>query len=240
MTAPSKTRKILYQLVSPLHLSAGPAEVARREGLLRAWTSPVFHVDIAAPETGPAVIESQINVAMVFPNLEAAASRWAESGYEAVVIGCFSDPGMDALREVTDCAVIGPGEAALLAAAQFADRFSVLSSEPTPNGLRRRIRSMGLSDRFVSERVVGASVAELRRAPEAAFDGMVAAAKACLADGADILVLGCLAMCFVEGLPERLQKATGAPVINPVVAGLKSAEAALSYGIGRRRVMPAA
>lgn len=240
MTASSNTRKILYQLVSPLHLSAGPAEIARREALLRSWTSPAFQVDLASPETGPEVIESQIDVALAFPHLEAAARRWTADGYEAVVIGCFSDPAVDALRELTDSAVIGPGEAALLAAAQFADRFSVLSSEPSPSGLRRRIRAMGLGDRFVSERVVGASVAELRRTPEATFEGMVAAAKACLADGADILVLGCLSMCFAEDVPERLQKATGFPVINPVIAGLKSAEAALSYGIGRRPVRPAA
>uniref|UniRef100_UPI00195428C1 hypothetical protein n=1 Tax=Klebsiella pneumoniae TaxID=573 RepID=UPI00195428C1 len=39
------------------------------------------------------------------------------------------------------------------------------------------------------------------------------------------------AMCFVEGLVEQLQKALAVPVINPVIAGLKSAEAALSYGV---------
>lgn len=169
---------------------------------------------------------------MVFANLNGEARRWFSNGYAAVIIGCFSDPGIDALRELTSAAVIGPGEAALLAAAQFGERFSVLSSEPSPKGLRRRIRSMGLSDHFASERMVGASVAELRRSPQQAREDILDSARACLSDGADVLVLGCLSMCFVDGLVESLQTALGVPVINPVIAGIKSAEAALSYGVG--------
>lgn len=202
--------------------------------MLRQWGSPNIDIGLASPVDGPAVVESLVDAAMVFSSLRAAASRWSDDGYGAVVIGCFSDPGVDALQELTDCVVVGPGEAAMLSALQFGDRFSILSSEPSPKGLRRRLRGMGIAERFVSERGVGASVSDLRRKPDAAFKGMVSAAKACLADGADVLVLGCLATCFIEGLPQRLQAATGVPVINPVIAGLKSAEAAFHYGAGRR------
>jgi allantoin racemase len=234
MTLSMHPRKILYQLVSPLHRVTSTGEVERRQQMLRGWVSPSVHIDIASPETGPDVIESQVDAAMVFSNLQPIAPQWSEAGYEAVIIGCFSDPGMDPLRELTGAAVIGPGEASLLAAVQFGERISVLSSDPTPQGLRRRIRSMGLSDRFVSEHIVGASVADLRRQPESAFDKMIQSARHCVDDGADVIVLGCLAMCFVDGLVERLQRALGIPIINPVVAGIKSAEASLSYGISTR------
>ncbi len=93
---------------------------------------------------------------------------------------------------------------------------------------------MGLGDRFVSEHVVGASVADLRRNPQDAFHRMIGSANQCVGDGADVIVLGCLAMCFVEGLVETLQQALGVPVINPVIAGIKSAEASLSYGISNK------
>lgn len=239
MTAQPTPRKILYQLVSPLHRAVGDAEVERRRDLLRAWGSPGLSIDIASPEEGPMVVESQIDAALVFPGLRALAPRWSEDGYDAVVLGCFSDPGIEALRELTRSAVIGPGEAALLAAVQFGETFSVLSSDPTPAGLRRRIRGMGFAGRFVSEHVVGASVDDLRRSPDRAFASIAARAEACIGDGAEVIVLGCLAMCFVPGLPERLQEATGVPVINPVVAGLKSAEAALHYGVARRIAAPA-
>lgn len=231
MTSNPRKDRILYQLVSPLHAVVGAAEVERRRALLRRWASPAVEVEISSPPDGPPVVESQIDAAMVFPSLRRLAAAWTPSGHDAVVIGCFSDPGIEALRELTEAAVVGPGEAAMLAAAQFGERFAVLSSDPTPKGLRRRIRAIGLADRFVSEQVVGASVADLRRDPQAAFADILASARGCLAEGADILVLGCLAMCFVEGLVEQLQKALAVPVINPVIAGLKSAEAALPYGV---------
>ncbi len=234
MTSSIEPKKILYQLVSPLHVVAGASEVERRQAMLRRWASPSVSIDIASPQEGPPVIESQIDAALVFANLHPVAPQWTPDGYGAVIIGCFSDPGVEALREMTSAAVIGPGEAALWAAAQFGERFSVLSSDPTPQGLRRRIRAMGLGDRFVSEHVVGASVADLRRNPQDAFHRMIGSANQCVGDGADVIVLGCLAMCFVEGLVETLQQALGVPVINPVIAGIKSAEASLGYGISNK------
>jgi allantoin racemase len=224
--------KVLYQLVSPLHRTAGAAEVERRRRMLNAWTSPSAEVDIWSPDDGPAAVESAIDIAMVFPSLRPLVPQWGKSGYGAVVIGCFSDPGIEALRESTGVPIIGPGEASLFAAAQSGGKFSVLSSEPTPSGLQRRIRGMGLDNAFVSERLVGGSVSDLVQQPQQMLERITASARACVQEGADVLVLGCLAMSFIEGLPERLQDLAGVPVINPVVAGLKSAEAV----IGSNRV----
>ena len=61
--------------------------------------------------------------------------------------------------------------------------------------------------------------------------GIVEAAKACVADGADVLVLGCLGMGFMPGLTDLLQRKARVPVVNPVIAALKTAEAAISLGL---------
>ena len=42
-------------------------------------------------------------------------------------------------------------------------------------------------------------------------------------DGADVLVLGCMSMAFLE-ITDELQERTGMPVVNPVCAALKTAE----------------
>ncbi|MCE7029495.1 aspartate/glutamate racemase family protein [Jiella avicenniae] len=220
--------RLLYQLVSPLHRSAGEAEVARRLAMLEGW-SPGAEVAIASPESGPAAVESAVDIARVFPSLQESASRWRDEGFDAVVIGCFSDPAVEALAEVSRLPVVGPGEAAMLAAVQLGERFSVLSSDPTPPGLRRRIRGIGLEAMFVSEVLVGCDVAALVAEPERHFGGIVERARACLDHGAEVLVLGCLAMSFAPELPERLSEAVGVPVVNPVIAGLRAAEAALLY-----------
>lgn len=233
MSDPSARPSVLYQLASPLHRTAGPEVVRRRAAMLQAW-APSAQVEIASPEDGPSAIESAADAAMVFPALRESALGWA-GRHDAVVIGCFSDPAVDALTEISGLTVIGPGEAGMLAAVQLGERFSVLSSDPTPPGLRRRIRGIGLEGSFVSEVTVGGSVADLNRDPETHLPAIVERAQGCVAQGADVLVLGCFALSFIPGLPEKLTQAVGVPIVNPVIAGLKAAEAAVLYRAGLPR-----
>jgi allantoin racemase len=178
-------------------------------------------------------VESNADAALVVPELLRSVPKWVEAAYDAVIIGCFSDPGIGAIRDVTDIPVIGPGTSAMHLAAQFGERFSVLSSDPTPKGLIARLRSLGLAELFVSERMVGCSVLDLVRKPDEAFNGILEAARNCVDDGADILVMGCLGMGFTPQLTERLQDRIGVPVVNSVLAGLKAAEAAVSLRLRR-------
>ena len=58
-----------------------------------------------------------------------ALVREAEQrGYQAVIIACFSDPGLDAAREATDLPVVGIQDAAMHLAAQLGYQFSVLTT----------------------------------------------------------------------------------------------------------------
>lgn len=52
-----------------------------------------------------------------------------KEGYDAIVIYCFSDVGIDAIRENVRIPVIGPGETSLAAASMLCNRFTVLTSE---------------------------------------------------------------------------------------------------------------
>lgn len=229
----SASPRVLYQLASPLHRTAGPDVVRRRAEMLQAW-APSVRVQIASPEDGPRAIECAADAAMVFPALRESAMGWAED-HDAVVIGCFSDPAIEALTEISGIPVIGPGEAGMLAAVQLGARFSVLSSDPTPPGLRRRIRGIGIEGSFVSEVTVGGSVADLNRDPDTHLPVIVERARSCVAQGADVLVLGCFALSFIPGLHEKLTQAVGVPIVNPVIAGLKAAEAAVLYRAGLPR-----
>ncbi|MEO9340753.1 aspartate/glutamate racemase family protein [Mesorhizobium sp. SB112] len=222
----NKPKRVLYQLLSPLHRLVACEELQRRKTLLQAWAGPGVEMSMASPKNGPHSISCEADVAEAFVAVRTEASSWRSEGYDAVVLGCFSDPAITALREISGIPVIGPGAASISFACQLVERFSVLSSDPSPGGLRGRIRSMGFSDFFASERRVLATVADLRRGDPAITEMIVDAARGCVADGAQALVLGCLAMSFTPGLPERLQQEASVPVINPVLAALKTAEIA--------------
>lgn len=219
--------RILYQLTSPMHRTLGQAEIDRRRDVLSALVSPGTTVSVEPLEDGPPAVESLSDIALVAAQLIRQVQRWREADYDAVVIGCFSDPGLAALRDLVDIPIIGPGASSVHLAAQFGERFGVLSSEPTPKGLHARFRSLGLGDLFVSERMVGCSVLDLSRRRDEVLGGIVQAAQACVRDGADVLVLGCLGMGFLSGLTDLLQREAAVPVVNPVVAALKTAEAAI-------------
>jgi allantoin racemase len=49
------------------------------------------------------------------------------------------------------------------------------------------------------------------------------------------LVLGCMSMAFLPGICESLSERVGVPVVNPVVAALKTAEAVSAMRISHSK-----
>jgi allantoin racemase len=220
------TMRIVYQLTSPMDKTIGSQEVLRRQAVLRDYAAKDNEVVAEPTAMGPAAIESARDAAIVVPELIRLAPLAEERGFDAIIIGCFSDPGIDALRELLRIPVIGPGAASLHLAAQLGTRISVLT--PAGRGLGRvaaRMRGLGLGPLLVSVRGIGLSVMELARQEPGALDKAAkAAALAVEQDQADVLVLGCMSMAFLPGICETLSERVGVPIVNPVIAALKTAE----------------
>jgi allantoin racemase len=96
--------RILYQLTSPMHRTLGAVEIARRRDMLKAHASPTTELAAEPIANGPATIESARDAGLVIPELIRLAPLAEQRGYDAVIIGCFGDPGLDALRELIACA----------------------------------------------------------------------------------------------------------------------------------------
>jgi allantoin racemase len=234
--------RILYQLTSPMDRTLGVAEIARRRQMLQAWADPGTAVAAEPIATGPAAIESAHDAGLVVPELIRLAPLAEERGYDALIIGCFSDPGLDAVRELLRVPVIGPGAAALHLAAQLGTRLSVLAPAGRDYGrLAARLRHLGIASLLASVRGIGLSVVALAtQAPEALERAAAAARAAVEEDGADVLVLGCMSMAFLPGICEALGNRLGVPVVNPVSAALKTAEAVARIGLTHsKRAWPA-
>ena len=222
--------RILYQLTSPMDKTVGPQEVDRRQAVLQEHAAAGTEVIAEPTARGPAAIESAHDAGLVVPELIRLAPLAQKRGFDALIIGCYSDPGLDALRELLTIPVIGPGAASLHLAAQLGTRISVLT--PTGRGYGRvaaRLRALGLAPLLASERGIGLSVMDLARQKPGALDKAADAARIAVEqDGADVLVLGCMSMAFLPGICEALGKRVGVPVVNPVIAALKTAEAVAS------------
>lgn len=230
--------RILYQLTSPMEKTVlGAAEVARRQEFLRARATSGVDVEVWSLGDGPPSIESEYEAALVVPELTRSVPRAAREGLDAVIIGCFSDPGLGALREIVSIPVVGPGTSAVHLAAQLGNRFAILSPlEESRPRVERHVAALGFEARLAAVRGIGMSVLDVARDREGVLDRLAEIGRAAIRDDhADVLVLGCMSMGFL-GITDDVQKRLEIPVVNPVVAALKTAEMIVALGLSHSRL----
>lgn len=229
--------RIAYVIPTPMQLtSLGVQEIDRRAEKLRQWCAVGSEVSVHTLNTGPASIESMYEEYLAIPHIADVVSQLALDGYDAAVIGCFGDPGLDGLREITDMFVAGPASSSIALATTLGHRFSIVTvtSSIVP-ALRRLTWELGSLDALASIRHIETSVLEVNRDHDAALKGLLVEARRAIDDdGADSLVLGCMSMGFLD-VAEYMTQELGVPVINPVKAGLKFAETTLSLGLSHSR-----
>lgn len=215
---------ILYQI--PGDVTAGPlgaAELERRREILQRWAAKDVVVEVADAPGGPLSIESHAEeVLCVGPMIAALAARSRQP--DAVIVGCFGDPGVGALREIFDCPIVGPFEAAIHLGAQLGARVGVVTIlDSVVPVLDHLARGMGLSLRYAGATAIDVPVLELKKDAAGVADRAVRAGVALVRSReADVLVLGCMSLAFM-GVAEAMREHTGVPVINPARCALETA-----------------
>lgn len=229
--------RILYIIPGPMHLTElGVTEMKRREGKLRDWAFQGTQVDLVAVDRGPASIESMFEEYLSIQPTAEKVKEAEANGYDAAIIGCFGDPGLDGLREISDMLVVGPARASIALATTLGHRFSFVTvTETIVPGLRRLAWESGALDSMASVRFIDTPVIELNKNHAAAVGKMIEEGrKAVKEDRADVLVLGCMSMGFLD-VAEEMSRELGVPVVNPSKAALKVAEATVAMGLKHSR-----
>lgn len=167
---------------------------------------------------GPFGIESQYDVDQVALPLAALVKSRPDAS--AFVIACYSDPGLDLCRATASVPVFGIQESGVLTALARGDRFGVLAiaKASIPRHLRY-LRRMGVIERLAGERALNMSVDEGARG-EGTLKRLSEVGQGLVADGADVLILGCAGMArHRTTLEARLER----PVIDPTQAAVAMA-----------------
>ncbi len=210
----------------------GPAELERRRSFLQERAASGTQVEIWDAEDGPASIESTVEEQLAIPHVLEGVARAEREGLDAVIVGCFGDPGVEAARELVSIPVVGPYESSLLASLPLGHYTSVITVlESVIPSLRKIARVHGLESRLASVRSIEVPVLELANDRAKVVSTFVEEArKAMREDGADVLLPGCMSMAFLE-IAEDAEQELGTPVLNPAVVALKMAELYVSAGI---------
>ena len=225
--------RLLYILPGSLSRSElGTREIDRRLAILQRLAAPGTEVSITDVPDGPRSIESAYEEYLSVPGTLLKVQEAERSGLDAAIVGCFGDPGVDAARELVEMLVIGPAEASMLFACSLGHRFSVITVlESVVAPLRHLAHRIGVTEKLASVRAVDIPVLELNKDRARSVARMTALARRAVGeDGADALVLGCMSMGFLEAHAEISAEA-GVPVVNPVYAALRMAEALHGAGL---------
>ncbi|MDZ4135052.1 MAG: aspartate/glutamate racemase family protein [Paracoccaceae bacterium] len=174
------------------------------------------------PALGPASIEGFYDEAMSLAGM-LDVIRTAQ-GYDAVVIACFDDTGLDAARCLTDKPVIGIGEAAYHMAAMISNKFSVVTTlARSVPALEHNLHRYGLIARCARVRSSEVAVLELEHPGSDACNRISAEiGRAVAEDRAEAIVLGCAGM---ADLADLLAQEHGLPVLDGVTCAVGLAEA---------------
>lgn len=232
--------RILYQM--PGDVSSGPlgaAELERRRGILQQWAGDATEIEVADSPGGPLSIESHAEELLCVPPMLRALHRRSTEP-DAMIVGCFGDPGLAAVREVLECPAVGPFEASFATALQLGARVGVVTViDNVIPLLDHLVMGMGLSSRYAGTVAVDVPVLDLPKAGER-LPSLIARAAERLIETRDahVLILGCMSMAF-QGVAEQVGERCGLPVVNPARCAVHAAEALAAQGLRHsRRTFP--
>jgi len=192
----------------------------------RPLASPTTELIGVTGRFGPRYIGTRAAYAIAS---HAALDAYAAFGHgaDAVLLACFGDPGLGALRELAPVPVIGMAEAGCRAAAAGGRRFAVVTGgERWIPMLTEYVATLGLSAQLGGVHAIAPTGAEIAADPEGSI--------ALLAEGcriaskkfrADVVVLGGAGLAPIA---PRVAAMLDFPVIDGLAAALTAAEAAAS------------
>lgn len=200
--------------------------------LVRAISPANVNVHAVTAAFGAPYIADEVGYAVAG---HAALQAWRQASaeratpFDGVIVGCFGDPGLFALREAASCPVTGLAEAAVLEAVRVMDasdqatrqaRCAIVTGGAAWGPmLRKLLPALAGGERVAAIETVALSGAQLRADPVAAHALLTEACHKVRAEhGVEAIVLGGAGL---GGLATVLQERVDVPLIDSVLAAAR-------------------
>ena len=156
-------------------------------------------------------------------------------GFDAAWVGCFGEPGIREARPVVDMPIVGPCEATLHLACQLGRKLAIITANMPGQvaQIQEQVKSLGLQDRLIANGVrmdrepFATAWQKALESPQSAADSVAEVARECVADGADVIVVGCCGLgpvCSTAGFNRLTIDGQDVPVLDPIMVVAKTAE----------------
>lgn len=192
-------------------------------------------IDVRNLREGPPAIETEYDKTLAEHYVVEEVVKAEKEGYDAVVINCFDDPGLNASREVVKIPVFGIGETSIIYSLLLGHHIAIISTgRNSLVAYRRRVRELGVENRVVYVSGIDIPVLKLRESIDLTKDHLIKEiVRARDVYGADVIVLGCGGLI---GLARELSEETGVVIIDPTLVTVKIAEATTRLGYTYSRI----
>ncbi len=201
------------------------------------FSRPDTEIVCVNPERGPVTLEGSYDEHMAIPGLiEELLRSEKEDRVDAYVVACFGDPGLYALREVTDKPVVGIAESAMMLASFVAGKFSIVTIMPRIRMmLEELVHRVGVGHRLASIRTPNLTVLDFMKDFEGCKRILIEQAKDTIEkDYAEAIILGCAGM---AGFAAEVAKEVDVPVFDAVASAKKVAEALVDMKMKTSKVL---
>lgn len=208
--------------------------VKLRETILKD-TNNLVTLDTVFVERGLSSIEGSYDVGMAVPYIIEKAKWGQENGYNAIILDCFMDPGLDECREALDIPVFGACQSACSLAIRLGGEFSVIGIlDDMDRCIKQNLSKYGMIDRLKSIPVIDIEVLNIQYNTEDIVKKVIETSKKIVKeDKAKIMVLGCTGLApLVDSMEAELKKiGIHAPIIEPFRAALYDAISCVLMGV---------
>lgn len=207
-----------------------------REKMLLEAVSKGVEISVDCIKKGPDELDCNTDEMFAGPEMVKESIRAEKEGFDAIVIYCFSDVAVDAIRENVNIPVIAPGETTLTAAHLLCNRFTVITTSSINIGRTyRRLRKSAIArEKMTSVRALDIPINELRTNPNATEERLIEVSKqAILEEKIDGVVLGCLGMASYS---DSIEKALPIKVFDPAFIAVAYAELSVRLKLTHPRI----
>jgi len=219
--------RFLYLLVD--ETSPSPERIERRLRQGQAAVPEGWRFDVRSIQIGPGYYEENaLGHAMAVPGIVHAILTY-QSAYDAVLIGCFGDPGLAAARAVADIPVIGPAEASFVLVRLTARRFGLVTMGDTDlPELDTYLTPAGTG--YVGAEPLDMPIGDVFADVSLTIERLLRAGRLLRARGAQAIVLGCMSLGFYP-FADELSRALGIGVVDPLRASIAALQVVQTLGV---------
>jgi allantoin racemase len=205
-------------------------------------------VEILRVNKGKAA-EGKAEVAFSMPDILKLIQQAERDGFDAVVVVCSAEPGVEEARYLVSIPVFGPTSIALHTGLTIGHRVGVItSSQVTKSENLYTSRACGLES-FVSIESIDMTMTDIKAQRQEFKSGgkhvevidkmMAAGIKLIEEENVSVLTLGCNALTwFVDKVTEELKKkGYDIPFVNPLPLAVRVAKNLAELGLTHSRIM---